>query len=205
MEIHSLPQFGFQVSEWPLDQNRTVPCRLYLPSLLCLHSLSISLLLSMFPFLVSSSLTLFIVFFLFQSRLHLLHHSSGCLSRLQRNSQSHLPRVYLQYPSLSLPYSSVMSSSSSLFRSLSFLLCFSSLIGWLITRERPSLHVMSPLKTKKSQFHPNPFLFWSLISRDVEKMQDINKLLIENILPQTVAEKFLAPERNVEVRDKYEN
>ncbi|GMT11132.1 hypothetical protein PFISCL1PPCAC_2429, partial [Pristionchus fissidentatus] len=34
--------------------------------------------------------------------------------------------------------------------------------------------------------------------KDVEKMQDINKLLIENILPQTVAEKFLAPERNVE-------
>lgn len=30
-------------------------------------------------------------------------------------------------------------------------------------------------------------------------MQDINKLLIENILPSTVAAKFLAPDRPVEV------
>ena len=35
--------------------------------------------------------------------------------------------------------------------------------------------------------------------RDVETMQDINKLLIENILPSTVAAKFLAPDRPVEV------
>ncbi|CAI4223022.1 unnamed protein product [Auanema sp. JU1783] len=34
--------------------------------------------------------------------------------------------------------------------------------------------------------------------RDVETMQDINKLLIENILPSTVAEKFLMPDRPIE-------
>uniref|UniRef100_A0A0M3HM28 Uncharacterized protein n=1 Tax=Ascaris lumbricoides TaxID=6252 RepID=A0A0M3HM28_ASCLU len=36
--------------------------------------------------------------------------------------------------------------------------------------------------------------------RDVETMQDINKLLIENILPSCVAAKFLNPKRPIDVR-----
>lgn len=35
--------------------------------------------------------------------------------------------------------------------------------------------------------------------RDVETMQDINKILIENILPSSVAAKFLSPDRAVNV------
>lgn len=36
--------------------------------------------------------------------------------------------------------------------------------------------------------------------RDVQLMQDINKLLIENILPCSVAAKFLSQDRNKDVR-----
>ena len=36
--------------------------------------------------------------------------------------------------------------------------------------------------------------------KDVQTMQDINNLLIENILPRSVAAKFLSPDRNNEVK-----
>ncbi len=38
--------------------------------------------------------------------------------------------------------------------------------------------------------------------RAVETMRDVNKLLIENILPSSVAVKFLSPDRQVDVRPR---
>ncbi|GMR59346.1 hypothetical protein PMAYCL1PPCAC_29541, partial [Pristionchus mayeri] len=68
--------------------------------------------------------------------------------------------------------------------SLTVLLIFLLFTDWMTNYER------------KAEFACN--VSFENEEKDVEKMQDINKLLIENILPQSVAEKFLAPERNVE-------
>jgi hypothetical protein len=41
--------------------------------------------------------------------------------------------------------------------------------------------------------------------RDVQLMQDINRLLIDNILPPTVAHKFLSHDRNKDVGSKLDS
>ncbi|KJH53605.1 adenylate/guanylate cyclase catalytic domain protein [Dictyocaulus viviparus] len=67
---------------------------------------------------------------------------------------------------------------------LSFLLVLVLFIDWITNYERKAENVCN-VSFKNEE-------------RDVEMMQDINKLLIENILPSSVAGKFLAPDRPVD-------
>ncbi|XGW06281.1 hypothetical protein V3C99_016525 [Haemonchus contortus] len=67
---------------------------------------------------------------------------------------------------------------------LSFLLVLVLFIDWITNYERKAENACN-VSFKNEE-------------RDVETMQDINKLLIENILPSSVACKFLAPDRPVD-------
>ncbi|KAK6758426.1 hypothetical protein RB195_015943 [Necator americanus] len=66
---------------------------------------------------------------------------------------------------------------------LSFLLVLVLFIDWITNYERKAENACN--------------VSFQNEERDVETMQDINKLLIENILPSSVAAKFLAPDRPV--------
>ncbi|KIH56895.1 adenylate/guanylate cyclase catalytic domain protein, partial [Ancylostoma duodenale] len=66
---------------------------------------------------------------------------------------------------------------------LSFLLVLVLFIDWITNYERKAENACN--------------VSFQNEERDVETMQDINKLLIENILPSSVAGKFLAPDRPV--------
>ncbi|WKY08879.1 hypothetical protein Q1695_001787 [Nippostrongylus brasiliensis] len=67
---------------------------------------------------------------------------------------------------------------------LSFLLVLLLFIDWITNYERKAENACN--------------VSFQNEERDVETMQDINKLLIENILPSSVASKFLAPDRPVD-------